>query len=108
MSNVGAATGAPVRVVAPVEAQEQHAGPAASSPSGPGEPAPRLDPIDRWAALYQRARLWKRRARKVAAEAVAGGNQAAIRAALARQRRARHWEAFCRERYLRAVFVRYC
>ena len=85
-------------------AQEQRTCPAQGSP---GVLAPRLDPIDRWATLYQRARLWKRRACKVAAAAVAGGNHAVIRAALARLRRAREWEAFCRERYLRAVFACY-
>ena len=79
-----------------------------SVPSPPGEPAPRLDPIDRWAALYQRARLWKRRAHRAAAGAVAGGNYAAIRTALRRLRRARQWEAFCRDHYLGSILACYC
>ena len=67
----------------------------------------RLDPIDRWGALYQRARLWKRRAHRLAAEAVASGDALAIRPALVRLRRARYWEAVCRDHYLRAVLAEY-
>jgi hypothetical protein len=65
------------------------------------------DRIDRLAALYQRARLWKRRAQSVLAEAADEGSAPACHAALVRYRRARHWEATLRELYLRAVLAEY-
>ena len=90
--SAGAPGGRPVRAQADVDDQEE---------------AHRLDPIDRWGALYQRARLWKRRAHRLAAEAVASGDALAIRPALVRLRRARYWEAVCRDHYLRAVLAEY-
>ena len=48
------------------------------------------DTIDRLAALYQQARLRKRHAQEVLAEAADSGRIPAIRAALARYRRARY------------------
>lgn len=66
------------------------------------------DTIDRLAALYQRARLRKRRAQEVLADAADTGGAPAFRVALRRYRRARHWEAVLRGLYLRAVFAAYC
>lgn len=78
----------------------------------PGEAVRHLhrpsDAIDRWAAIYQRARLWERRARRLLVAAVTTGDATAAHTSRVRVRRAQHWEAFAYERYLAAVFAEYC
>jgi hypothetical protein len=65
------------------------------------------DVIDRLAFLFQRARLWKRRERRRLADARTAADAPAACAALARYRRASHWERLTRAAYLRAVFAEY-
>ena len=78
------------------------------SAGGCSQPASRSgDAIDRWGALYQRARLWRRRTLRLAVAAVARGDVPAVVAALRRVQQARHWEERCRARYLCAVLQRY-
>ena len=65
------------------------------------------DVIDRLALLFQRARLWKRRERRRLADARGTADAPAACAALARYRRASHWERVTRAAYLSAVFAEY-
>ena len=66
------------------------------------------DPIDRLAAAFQRARLWKRRARRQLSEARQDGDGRAIHTARLRYRRACHWRTVLYRHYVRAVFAAYC
>src|SRR6266536_487576 len=67
----------------------------------------RLNAVDRLAAVYQQARLHKRRMHRCASLAIAAGDPAAVSAALLRFRVAVGWEARTRRRYERAVLVEY-
>ena len=68
-------------------------------------PPTKLDVVDRLAAAYQQARLHRRRMHRCVADAIAAGNVAAVRAALARLQIAIAWEHRTERRYLRAVFI---
>ena len=57
------------------------------------------DTIDLLGVLYQQARLWKRRAQGVLAEAADAHNRVGFQAALARYRRARYWEGDCQGKW---------
>jgi|GEM_PF-5890538 len=66
------------------------------------------DLIDRLGAAFQRARLWKRRARRQLVEARAGDDKSAIHAALRRYQRACHWRTVFYRTYVNAVFAVHC
>ena len=63
--------------------------------------------VDRLAAVYQQARLHKRRMHRCLSLALTAGDIPAVRAALARFRTAAGWEARTRRRYERAVLLEY-
>ncbi|MGI8424144.1 MAG: hypothetical protein ACR2NO_08570 [Chloroflexota bacterium] len=65
------------------------------------------DLIDRLAAAFQRARLWKRRARQQLVEARARGDECAVHATRVRYQRACHWHVVFYRNYLRAIFAAY-
>ena|SRR6266542_3905586 len=67
----------------------------------------RLNAVDRLAAVYQQARLHKRRMHRWASLAIAAGDMSAVQAALMRFRAAVAWEARTRQRYQRAVLIEY-
>ena len=66
------------------------------------------DLIDRLAAAFQHARLWKRRARRQLVEARASDDEFAIHAARVRYQRACHWHVVFYRNYVRAIFAAYC